>query len=96
VALDLIERGNDIDLVFSDILMPGGMNGLQLADAVRRKFPEVMVLLTTGYSSSAEDAVRQGFEVLQKPYGLATLAQALRKAHKAAEPQAPAPAHATG
>jgi two-component system, NtrC family, sensor kinase len=83
-GLDIIEHEDRIDLVFSDILMPGGMNGLQLADAVRRRFPDVTVLLTTGYSSSAQDAVRRGFEVLQKPYDLAGLERALRQARSAA------------
>ena len=44
-GLDLVERERDIDLVFSDILMPGGMNGLELADAIRRRFPHIVVLL---------------------------------------------------
>jgi len=82
-GLDLIDREGDIELVFSDILMPGGMNGLELADAIRRRFPSVAVLLTTGYSSSAQDAVRRGFEVLQKPYDLAALQRALRLAQSA-------------
>jgi two-component system NtrC family sensor kinase len=91
-GLDLIEREGDIELVFSDILMPGGMNGLELADAIRRRFPSVAVLLTTGYSSSAQDAVRRGFEVLQKPYDLAALQRALRLAHSAtAGHSSPAP-----
>jgi two-component system, NtrC family, sensor kinase len=60
--------------------MPGGMNGLELADAIRRKFPDITVLLTTGYSSSAQDAVQQGFAVLQKPYNLAALERSLRAA----------------
>jgi len=84
-GLDLIEREVDVDLVFSDILMPGSMNGLDLAKAVRRRFPNVVVLLTTGYSASAQDAVRQGFEVLQKPYDLAALKRALRAARKTAD-----------
>jgi two-component system NtrC family sensor kinase len=87
-GLDLIDREGDVDLIFSDILMPGGMNGLDLAKAVRRRFPNVMVLLTTGYSSSAQDAVRQGFEVLQKPYDLAALERALRAARKSANKSA--------
>jgi two-component system, NtrC family, sensor kinase len=65
--------------------MPGGMNGLELAETVRRRFPQIVVLLTTGYSSSAQDAVRQGFEVLQKPYDLAALERALLAAFKAAD-----------
>jgi two-component system NtrC family sensor kinase len=84
-GLDLIDGEDRIDLVFSDILMPGGMNGLQLAEAVRRRFPEVVVLLTTGYSSSARDAVRRGFEVLQKPYDISGLERGLRQAGGAAE-----------
>jgi two-component system, NtrC family, sensor kinase len=51
---------------------------------VRRRHPRIVVLLTTGYSSSAQDAVREGFEVLQKPYDLAALERALLAALKAA------------
>ncbi|HEY7890267.1 MAG TPA: hypothetical protein VIC29_18755, partial [Steroidobacteraceae bacterium] len=69
-------------LVFSDILMPGAMSGLDLARAVRQRFPEIVVLLTSGYSSSAQE--RQGFAVLPKPYDLATLQRALAAARKAA------------
>jgi two-component system, NtrC family, sensor kinase len=76
-GLDLLEREDKIDLVFSDILMPGGMNGVEMAETIRRRFPQITVLLTTGYSSSAEDAVRRGFEVLPKPYDLAVLERAL-------------------
>ena len=79
-GLDLLDSERGIDLVFSDILMPGGMNGLELAEAVRRKYPNLPVLLTTGYSSSAQDALRRGFEVLQKPYDLAALERGLRQA----------------
>jgi two-component system NtrC family sensor kinase len=75
--------------------MPGGMNGLELADNIRRKFPDVTVLLTTGYSSSAQDAVKRGFEVLQKPYDLAGLERALHAAQlAAAKEQSPAPQEA--
>jgi two-component system NtrC family sensor kinase len=104
-GFDRIEREGDIDLVFSDILMPGGLNGLELAKLVRRRFPRVVVLLTTGYSSSAQDAVREGFEVLQKPYDLLGLERALLAAFKAAgrtpvnaagRPAAPAPQRAAG
>jgi two-component system, NtrC family, sensor kinase len=82
-GLDVLERQSNIDLVFSDILMPGGMNGLELADRVRRRFPDIPMLLTTGYSSSGQDAVRGGFQVLQKPYDLAALERALAGARGA-------------
>jgi two-component system, NtrC family, sensor kinase len=87
-ALDAIPQDGDIDVIFSDILMPA-MNGLELAAEVRRRFPKIAVLLTTGYSSSAQDAVRQGFEVLHKPYDLSALQRALQTARKAAERSAP-------
>ena len=83
-GLDLLAGEGGVDLVFSDILMPGGMNGLELAKAVRARFPHIVVLLTTGYGLSAQDAVREGFEVLQKPYDLATLQRALLIALKTA------------
>jgi two-component system, NtrC family, sensor kinase len=60
------------------------MSGLDLARAVRQSFPEIVVLLTSGYSSSAQDAVRQGFAVLPKPYDLGALQRALAAARKAA------------
>jgi two-component system NtrC family sensor kinase len=96
-GLDLVRREGAVDVVFSDILMPGGMNGLELADAIRRNFPNIIVLLTTGYSSSAQDAVQQGFAVLQKPYNLAALERALRSAQNAASIRAaPTPRQVVG
>jgi two-component system, NtrC family, sensor kinase len=96
-GLESIERDAAIDLVFSDILMPGGMNGLELADIVRRRFPHIAVLLTTGYSSSAQDAVRRGFEVLQKPFDIVALERALREARGSSDRVAPlAPQQAAG
>src|SRR5262249_23140974 len=65
-ALELLANDPKIDLVFSDILMPGGMNGLELAHAIRRLYPAMPVLLATGYSDSGRDAVQQGFVVLPK------------------------------
>ena len=79
-ALELLAKDAKIDLVFSDILMPGGMNGLELGHAIRRRYPAMPVLLATGYSDSVRDAVEQGFIVLQKPFDLAALEQALREA----------------
>ncbi len=79
-ALELLANDPKINLVFSDILMPGGMNGLELGHAIRRLYPAIPVLLATGYSDSARDAVQQGFVVLHKPFDLAGLEQALREA----------------
>jgi two-component system, NtrC family, sensor kinase len=81
-ALELLDNDPNINLVFSDILMPGGMNGLELGHAIGRQHPAMPVLLATGYSSSARDAVRQGFVVLQKPFDIAALDQGLREAQR--------------
>jgi PAS domain S-box-containing protein len=74
-ALAEIEA-DGIDLVFSDIVMPGKMDGLALAQAIRGKYPRLPILLATGYS----DALRRtslGFQILRKPYEIHELSQAL-------------------
>jgi two-component system NtrC family sensor kinase len=76
-AMAWLAQNPKIDLVFSDVLMPGGMNGLELGHAIRKLYPNIPVLLTTGLTSSARDAVEQGFVLLQKPFDLAALEEAL-------------------
>jgi two-component system, NtrC family, sensor kinase len=84
-ALAALRLDSDVDLVFSDILMPGGMNGLDLAREIAVRFPTIPVLLTTGYSASAQDAVRRGVVVLQKPYDLEGLRRNIREAVESAK-----------
>jgi two-component SAPR family response regulator len=55
--------------------MPGGITGIELAQKVRERFPELPILLTTGYSEQV--AASHGFPVLQKPYQLEALANAV-------------------
>jgi CheY-like chemotaxis protein len=74
-ALERLKHGERPRLVFSDILMPGGISGLELAERVRSRFPELPILLTTGYSEAVGGT--HGFPVLQKPYEMETLAAAL-------------------
>ncbi|MBI3512638.1 MAG: MASE1 domain-containing protein [Proteobacteria bacterium] len=76
-ALELLRQGEPIDLVFSDIMMPGGMNGVELGRAVRAHFPTVGVLLATGFSDAAPGAEAQGFRLITKPYHAHELATAL-------------------
>jgi PAS domain S-box-containing protein len=76
-ALDRLTNGERPRVIFTDIIMPGGISGLELARKVRDRFPELPILLTTGYSEQVGGA--HGFEVLQKPYELETLATALEK-----------------
>jgi len=91
-AIAALRLDAHVDLVFSDILMPGGMNGLDLARDIADRFPGMPVLLATGYSASAQDAVRHGVMVLQKPYDLESLRRHIREAIEAAKARQPAPA----
>jgi two-component system NtrC family sensor kinase len=74
-----LQTGRSYDLVFSDILMPGSVAGLELARVVREYHPHIPILLTTGYSQKAQEAVREGFPILQKPYDLRSLSKAIRE-----------------
>lgn len=65
-ALALLAEGRRFDLVFSDIVMPGEMNGLALAHEIERRYPRLPIVLTTGYSGAAE--IGNQFPVLRKPY----------------------------
>jgi len=71
-ALEAIEQ-NGIDLMFSDIVMPGKFDGIDLARQVRRLRPELPILLTTGYSG----ARKSEFPILRKPYQIHELSEAL-------------------
>lgn len=74
-ALQEIES-NGVDVVFSDIVMPGTMDGLGLANTIREKYPALPVLLATGYSEAARNACTK-FPILQKPYQIDELSRAL-------------------
>jgi CheY-like chemotaxis protein len=74
-ALREIER-TPVDLVFSDIVMPGRLDGLGLARRLREIRPDLPVLLATGYSDAAAD-VRGDFPILRKPYEIHQLSKAI-------------------
>lgn len=82
-AIEVLNSGQKVDLVFSDVVMPGGMSGFDLAKWMRQNAPGTRVLLTSGF---AEDIARSGeaalseLEILRKPYSGAELARALRRA----------------
>jgi PAS domain S-box-containing protein len=67
------------DIVFSDVVMPG-MNGIELAKAVRAAYPALPVVLTSGYSNILAQDGTDGFELLHKPYSVDQLSLILRKA----------------
>ena len=66
-ALKLLEAGTKIDLVFSDIVMPGTIDGVGLAREIRSRYPSLPVALTTGYSDAAKDAP-SNLRILRKPF----------------------------
>jgi CheY-like chemotaxis protein len=74
-ALERLAGGDKPKLVFTDVVMPGGITGIELARKLRERFPELPILLTTGYSEQV--SATQGFPVLQKPYELNALANAI-------------------
>jgi CheY-like chemotaxis protein len=79
-ALASLDRSPTIELVMSDIVMPGGMSGLELARTLREHRPELPVVLATGYSQYALQVVREGFRLIEKPYSREVLAASLRAA----------------
>lgn len=80
-ALGALADGRSVDLVFSDIMMPGGMNGVELAREIRRRRSDVPVLLTSGYAEAAiHQAEAADIQILAKPYHLDELAAALSAA----------------
>jgi CheY-like chemotaxis protein len=66
-ALKLLETGTKIDLVFSDIVMPGTIDGVGLAREIRSRYPDLPIALTTGYSDAAK-AVPANLRILRKPF----------------------------
>ncbi|MDA9478531.1 ATPase [Bradyrhizobium sp. CCBAU 65884] len=81
-ALALVDQGAKFDLLFTDIIMPGGMNGRELADAVRLRRPGARVLYTSGYTDDAivhGGHLDPGVALLRKPYRKSELSQKIRE-----------------
>ncbi|KQO70829.1 hybrid sensor histidine kinase/response regulator [Methylobacterium sp. Leaf88] len=80
-ALEVLESGNAIDLLFTDLIMPGGMNGIALGREAKRRRPDLKVLLTTGYAEASlerTDAGGSEFDLLNKPYRRTDLVRRVR------------------
>ena len=76
-ALETLSGERRIDVVLSDVMMPGGMNGVELAREIRRLRPDLPVVLTTGYVEAARTAMAEGLEVLVKPFQIESLSAVL-------------------
>jgi len=79
-ALEALEAGERADLVFSDMVMPGPIDGVTLAHSIRQRWPGLPVVLTSGFSEAADAAGREGWRLLAKPYRMDALAAELAAA----------------
>ena len=82
-ALRLVDHNGGIDLLFTDVVIPGGMNGRELADSIKRKKPDIRVLFTSGYTQNAithHGRLDPGVLLLGKPYRKVDLARMVRVA----------------
>jgi CheY-like chemotaxis protein len=89
-ALALLESGAPVDLLFTDVIMPGGMNGRQLAEAAQRRRPDLKVLFTSGYSRDLlmrDGKLDPSVQLLSKPYRRQDMARKVRAALHPAPPQ---------
>jgi PAS domain S-box-containing protein len=80
-ALDMLAQNLKVDLLFTDIIMPGGMNGRQLADEAKRRRPDLKVLFTTGYARNAivhHGRLDPGVEMIGKPFSFEDLGAKVR------------------
>lgn len=82
LAIEILKREPEIDLLFSDVVMPGGMDGYQLAEMAKQMKPELSVLMATGYASqnnSINNESKVADVILYKPYSRSILAQRVRR-----------------
>lgn len=80
-ALDILDSNGSVDLLFTDLIMPGGMNGIVLAREARQRQPHLKILLTTGYAEASlerTDAGGSEFDLLNKPYRRTDLIRRVR------------------
>ena len=81
-ALDILRRTPDIDVLFTDVMMPG-MNGVTLGQEARKISPHIKVLLTSGYAGAMlnqNNSDLRDFQLVRKPYRTAEIVKLLRKA----------------
>ena len=77
-AITVLEQRNDIRIIITDINMPGSMDGLKLAAAVKRRWPPIKIIVTTGRAPPCMDELPAGSAFLPKPYGRETVLSAVQ------------------
>jgi two-component system, response regulator PdtaR len=78
-AIAILERRRDIHVVFTDIQMPGSMDGLRLAHFVRHRWPPIKIIATSGHVQITEDDLPEGGRFLPKPYTHNEVARTIRE-----------------
>jgi CheY-like chemotaxis protein len=78
-AIKILEARSDIQLVFTDIQMPGSMDGLRLAAAVRGRWPPIKIVATSGHYALRDGELPEGSVFMQKPYNSATVGRVLHE-----------------
>ena len=74
VALKVLEaRSDEVQVLFTDVDMPGSMDGLALAEQVHSRWPHVLLLISSGYARPSPDEIPDHGRFMPKPYGAATL-----------------------
>jgi two-component system, response regulator PdtaR len=68
-AIEILETRNDIRIIITDVNMPGSMDGLKLAEAVRRRWPPIKVIIATGKNTLRSGQISESTQLLPKPYG---------------------------
>ena len=77
-ALEILRRDSEVDLLFTDVVMPRGVNGLQLLEAARALRPDLRVLLASGYARGQLPVIPPGCDFIAKPYRVEELEKRLR------------------
>jgi len=78
-AIEILEARRDITVVFTDIQMPGSMDGLKLARAVRGRWPPIKIVATSGHVQVSENDLPEGGRFLAKPYSPGQVTGVLRE-----------------
>jgi CheY-like chemotaxis protein len=77
-AIAVLEHRDDVDLIVTDINLPGGLNGLQLAALVRRRWAAIKIIVVTGYSPPGSGEIPTGSLFVPKPYSAQKMIEAVR------------------